>query len=104
MFETMRELSEILNERRRRRGSIDFDLKEPAIILDDEGMVNQIIAAERRVANRIIEEFMLVANETVTEHLDSHNVPTLYRIHEPPDPLKAPQFEESVSTLRYKHP
>src|SRR6266540_3239738 len=70
MFETMRELFEILNQRRRRRGSIDFDLKEPAIILDDEGMVKQIIAAERRVANRIIEEFMLVANETVAQHLD----------------------------------
>jgi ribonuclease R len=101
MFETMRELFEILNDRRRRRGSIDFDLKEPAIILDDEGMVKQIIAAERRVANRIIEEFMLVANETVAEHLDGHEVPTLYRIHEPPDPLKVAQFEEFVSTLGY---
>jgi ribonuclease R len=101
MFETMRELFEILNGRRRRRGSIDFDLKEPAIILDDEGMVKQIIAAERRVANRIIEEFMLVANETVAEHLDSREVPTLYRIHEPPDPLKVAQFEEFVSTLGY---
>jgi ribonuclease R len=101
LFETMRELFEILNERRRRRGSIDFDLKEPAIILDDEGMVKQIIAAERRVANRIIEEFMLVANETVAEHLDGHEVPTLYRIHEPPDPLKVAQFEEFVSTLGY---
>jgi ribonuclease R len=101
MFETMRELFEILNDRRRRRGSIDFDLKEPAIILDDEGMVKQIIAAERRVANRIIEEFMLVANETVAEHLDGHAVPTLYRIHEPPDPLKVAQFEEFVSTLGY---
>jgi ribonuclease R len=101
MFETMRDLFEILNQRRRRRGSIDFDLKEPAIILDDEGMVQQIVAAERRVANRIIEEFMLVANETVAEHLDDHDVPTLYRIHEAPDPLKVEQFEEFVSTLGY---
>ena len=101
MFETMRELFEVLNGRRRRRGSIDFDLKEPAIILDDEGMVKQIIAAERRVANRIIEEFMLVANETVAQHLDDHDVPTLYRIHEKPDPLKVAQFEEFVSTLGY---
>ncbi len=101
MFETMRELFDILNERRRRRGSIDFDLKEPEIILDDEGMVKQIIAAERRVANRIIEEFMLVANETVAEHLDDLDVPTLYRIHEKPDPLKVAQFEEFVSTLGY---
>jgi ribonuclease R len=101
MFETMRELFEILNQRRRRRGSIDFDLKEPEIILDDEGLVKQIIAAERRVANRIIEEFMLVANETVAQHLDDHDVPTLYRIHEAPDPLKVEQFEEFVSTLGY---
>ncbi len=101
MFETMRELFEILNLRRRRRGSIDFDLKEPEIILDDEGMVKQIIAAERRVANRIIEEFMLVANETVAQHLDDNDVPTLYRIHESPDPLKVEQFEEFVSTLGY---
>ena len=59
MFETMRELFEILNKRRRRRGSIDFDLKEPEIVLDDEGMVEAIIAAERNIAHRIIEEFML---------------------------------------------
>jgi len=101
MFETMRELFQILNARRRRRGSIDFDLKEPEIILDDEGMVEQIIALERNVAHRIIEEFMLVANETVAEHLDENNVPTLYRIHEEPDPLKVEQFEEFITTLGY---
>ena len=101
MFETMRELFEILNQRRRRRGSIDFDLKEPEIVLDDEGMVEEIIAAERNIAHRIIEEFMLVANETVAAHLDGHDVPTLYRVHEPPDPLKVEEFEEFVSTLGF---
>jgi ribonuclease R len=101
MFETMRELFEILNQRRRRRGSIDFDLKEPEIVLDDEGMVEEIIAAERNIAHRIIEEFMLVANETVAGHLDGHDVPTLYRVHEPPDPLKVEEFEEFVSTLGF---
>src|SRR5207237_9407815 len=70
MFETMKELFQILNQRRRRRGSIDFDLKEPEIVLDDEGMVEEIIAAERNIAHRIIEEFMLLANETVAEQLD----------------------------------
>ena len=65
LFEMMRELFEILNARRRRRGSIDFDLKEPEIVLDDQGMVEDIVAAERKIAHRIIEEFMLVANETV---------------------------------------
>jgi ribonuclease R len=101
MFETMRELFEILYQRRRRRGSIDFDLKEPEIVLDDEGMVEEITALERNVAHRIIEEFMLVANETVAEHLDEHDVPTLFRIHEQPDPLKVEEFEEFISTLGY---
>jgi ribonuclease R len=101
MFETMRELFEILYQRRRRRGSIDFDLKEPEIVLDDEGMVEEITALERNVAHRIIEEFMLVANETVAEHLDEHDVPTLFRIHEQPDPLKVEEFEEFIATLGY---
>jgi ribonuclease R len=98
----MEELFEILNKKRRRkRGSIDFDLKEPEIILDDEGMVEKIIALERNVAHRLIEEFMLVANETVAEHLAQHDVPTLYRIHEDPDPLKVAEFEEFIATLGY---
>jgi ribonuclease R len=101
MFERMRELFEILNRRRHRRGSIDFDLKEPEIVLDDEGMVEEIIAAERNVAHRLIEEFMLAANETVASHLSDHDVPTLYRVHEEPDPLKVEEFEEFISTLGY---
>ena len=71
LFELMRELFEILNARRHRRGSIDFDLKEPEIVLDDQGMVEAIIAAERNVAHRLIEEFMLLANETVAQHSTS---------------------------------
>ena len=101
LFERMHELFEILNKRRHRRGSIDFDLKQPEIVLDDEGMVEAIIAAERNVAHRLIEEFMLLANETVAQHLDDHEVPTLYRIHEHPDPLKVEEFEEFVTTLGY---
>src|SRR4051794_22155708 len=101
LFETMRELFQILNRRRHRRGSIDFDLKEPEIVLDDAGLVEAIIAAERNVAHRIIEEFMLLANETVAQHLDDNDVPTLYRIHEDPDPLKVDEFEEFVTTLGY---
>jgi ribonuclease R len=101
LFESMRELFEILNRRRRRRGSIDFDLKEPEIVLDDEGMVEEIIALERNVAHRIIEEFMLVANETVAQHLSDNGVPTLYRIHEEPDPMKVEEFEEFIGTLGY---
>ena len=97
----MHELFEILNKRRHRRGSIDFDLKEPEIVLDDEGMVGDIIAAERNVAHQLIEEFMLLANETVAAHLDEHDVPTLYRVHEEPDPLKVDDLEEFIKTLGY---
>ena len=100
-FERMHELFEILNRRRHRRGSIDFDLKEPEIVLDDQGMVEDIVALERNVAHRLIEEFMLVANETVAQHLADHEAPSLFRVHEEPDPLKVEEFEEFVSTLGY---
>jgi ribonuclease R len=101
LFERMHELFTILNARRRRRGSIDFDLKEAEIVLDDAGLVEEIVAAERNVAHRIIEEFMLLANETVAAHLEREGIPSLYRIHEPPDPLKVEIFQEFISTLGY---
>ena len=65
MFELMRELFQILNDARRRRGSIDFDLNEAEVIIDEGGVVEAIIALQRNVAHRLIEEFMLLANETV---------------------------------------
>jgi ribonuclease R len=101
MFERMHELFTILNGRRRRRGSIDFDLQESKIVLDEEGLVEAIVASERNVAHRLIEEFMLLANETVAGHLDRHKVPTLYRVHEDPDPAKVAVFDEFISTLGY---
>jgi ribonuclease R len=101
LFERMRELFEILNGRRRRRGSIDFDLPEPEVLLDAQGLIEDIIPAERNVAHRLIEEFMLLANETVAAHLDHHGAPALYRVHEAPDPLKVAEFEEFVSSLGY---
>ena len=101
MFERMQELFGILNGRRRRRGSIDFDLKESQIVLDDEGLVSAIVASERNIAHRIIEEFMLLANETVARHLETNAVPTLYRIHEEPDAMKVEVFEEFIGTLGY---
>ena len=101
MFEKMHELFAILNGRRHRRGSIDFDLKESQIVLDDEGQVEAIVASERNVAHRIIEEFMLLANETVARHLETNAVPTLYRIHEEPDPMKVEEFEEFIGSLGY---
>ena len=100
-FELMRTLFEILNARRRQRGSIDFDLPEPEIRLDAEGLVEDIIAGERNIAHRIIEEFMLLANEVVAQHLDDHDVPTLYRVHERPDPMKVSEFDEFVGSLGY---
>jgi ribonuclease R len=101
LFERMHELFTILNARRRRRGSIDFDLKESQIVLDEAGMVEAVIASERNVAHRLIEEFMLLANETVAAHLESHDVPSLYRVHEEPDPAKVEVFEEFIATLGY---
>lgn len=101
MFKSMEELFGILNGRRRRRGSIDFDLKESQIVLDDEGLVSAIVASERNIAHRIIEEFMLLANETVARDLETRAVPTLYRIHEEPDPMKVEEFEEFIGSLGY---
>ena len=99
IFELMAELSHVLHERRRRRGSIDFDLHESQLMLDDAGRVEAIVASERNVAHGIIEEFMLVANETVAQHLSDVHVPALFRVHEAPDSLKVSDFEDFVSTL-----
>jgi ribonuclease R len=101
MFETMRELFEILHARRRRRGAIDFDLPETEVILSEYGEIEAIVPSERNVAHRIIEEFMLLANETVATHLDEHGVPALHRVHEAPDLKKVADFEAFISTLGY---
>ena len=101
MFEQMKELFQILNDARRRRGSIDFDLNEAEVIMDDAGVVEAIIALQRNVAHRLIEEFMLLANETVASYLESQEAPSLYRIHETPDILKIAKFEEFISGFGY---
>src|SRR5262249_35868880 len=80
LFELMRELFQVLNEARRRRGSIDFDLNEAEVVLDEGGVIEAIIALERNVAHRLIEEFMLLANETVASFLDARKSPSLYRV------------------------
>ena len=97
MFEQMLALFEILNDARRRRGSIDFDLTEAEVVVDEGGMIEAIIALQRNVAHRLIEEFMLLANETVASYLDAQHAPALYRVHEEPDLLKVEKFEEFVS-------
>jgi len=101
MFELMHELFDILNQRRRRRGSIDFDLPEAEVILSEYGQIEAIVASERNVAHRIIEEFMLLANETVASHLVEQEVPSLHRVHEAPDVKKVIDFEEFITTLGY---
>jgi ribonuclease R len=98
-FELMRDLFHILHGRRKRRGSVDFDLPEAKVILDEEGAIEDIVAHERNIAHRLIEEFMLLANETVAHHLENNQMPALYRIHEPPDPLKVLEFDEFVTSL-----
>jgi ribonuclease R len=100
-FEMMAELFHILNARRKRRGSIDFDLPEAEVLLDEAGRVESIVEAERNIAHKLIEEFMLLANETVASYLDGSGMPSLYRIHEQPDVLKVEQFEEFISGFGY---
>ena len=101
MFEQMHELFGILNERRRRRGSIDFDLPEAEVILSELGQIEDIVASQRNVAHRLIEEFMLLANETVAAHLVANDAPALHRVHEAPDVKKVEDFEAFITTLGY---
>jgi len=101
MFELMHQLFEILNARRRRRGAIDFDLPETEVVLSEFGEIEAIIPSERNVAHRMIEEFMLLANETVASHLVAHEAPALHRVHEAPDVKKVEDFEEFITTLGY---
>ena len=102
LFERMLGLYQILRARREKRGSIDFDLPEPEILLDVEGLVTGIVAAERNVAHQIIEEFMLLANEVVASHLSRVDVPSLYRVHEKPDEDRVEEFEEFISGFGYR--
>ena len=88
VFETMEELCDILRKNRIKRGSLDFDLPEPEVLLDIQGRPEAIIKAERNLAHMIIEEFMITANEAVASHLEKAGVPSIYRVHEKPDVAK----------------
>jgi ribonuclease R len=90
---------EILHSKRAKRGSIDFDLPEPEIVLDLQGRMTDIIRAERNVAHQIIEEFMLAANETVAGHIEKKEAPFIYRIHEEPAEEKLTDLIEFLATL-----
>jgi ribonuclease R len=97
----MRDLALILNRKRERRGSIDFDLPEPVIEFDEFGLMKSITRSERKIANRLIEEFMLSANESVAQYLESKRVASLYRIHEKPDAKRVYDFEIIAATFGY---
>ena len=100
-FELMRDLALILNRKRQRRGSIDFDLPEPVIEFDEMGLMKSITRSERNIANRLIEEFMLSANECVAGHLESKGIASLYRVHEKPDAKRVYDFETIAATFGY---
>jgi ribonuclease R len=100
-FKLMEELALILNRRRVRRGSIDFDLPEPLIEFDQFGRMVGISRSERNFAHRLIEEFMLAANEAVAGYLEGRGIPSLYRIHEKPEAKKVIEFEEIAATFGY---
>jgi len=95
-FELMNELCGILRGMRLERGSLDFDLPEPEVLLDLQGRPEAILRAERNLAHMIIEEFMIAANEAVAGHLESLGVPSLYRIHEEPDPMKLEEIMKVI--------
>src|SRR3984957_7879311 len=100
-FELMRDLALVLNRKRQRRGSIDFDLPEPVIEFDELGLMKSIGRSERNIAHRLIEEVMLSANECVAQHLESKRIASLYRVHEKPDAKRLYDFEVIAATFGY---
>ena len=101
MFFTMKELADILRERRKKRGSIDFDLPESKIILDENGVPIKVAPYERNAATKLIEDFMLIANETVAQHFYFLELPFVYRMHEKPDAEKIGKLSNFISGFGY---
>jgi ribonuclease R len=104
LFRTMEELARLLIRMRERRGAIDFNLPESIFEFDDEGRIAGVLKAERNIAHRIIEEFMLLANETVAGHMERLGVPSIYRIHEQPEPQRVIEFSELARAYGYRFP
>jgi ribonuclease R len=100
-FRRMKDLALILNRKRVARGSIDFDLPERVIEFDPQGTMLNILRSERNIAHRLIEEFMLAANEAVATYLDQRGIASLHRVHEKPDPKKVLEFEELAQAFGY---
>ncbi|WP_318507488.1 ribonuclease R [Bacillus sp. T3] len=101
MFQTMEELAEVLRKKRMLRGAIDFDFKEAKVLVDEDGKPTDVVLRERSVAERLIEEFMLAANEAVAEHFHWMDVPFIYRIHEDPKEDKLRRFFEFITNFGY---
>ncbi len=103
-FKLMEELALSIYERRRTRGNLDFDLPEAEIVLDLQGMPEAIVRAERNIAHRIIEEFMIAANEAVARYLTEREIPLLYRVHEGPDREALESLAAFFLSLGYRLP
>jgi ribonuclease R len=103
-FKLMEELALLINESRRARGNLDFDLPEAEIILDIQGMPENIVRTERNIAHRIIEEFMIAANEAVARHLTEKDFLLLYRVHEGPDQEAIEAIAPFLLSLGYRLP
>ncbi len=103
-FHLMEELAMVIYERRKARGNLDFDLPEAEIILDLQGQPENIVRAERNIAHRIIEEFMIAANEAVARHLTERDLPLLYRVHEGPDEEALEALAPFLLSLGYRLP
>jgi len=101
MFDLMEELARILREKRRKRGSIDFDFPESKIVLDAEGRPIEVKAYERNSATKIIEDFMLIANETVAQDFFWQEMPFVYRTHDNPDPERIQQLGMFINNFGY---
>jgi ribonuclease R len=101
-FENMDELSSLIRKHRTKRGSLDFDLPEPEILLDIQGRPESIVRAERNLAHMIIEDFMIAANEAVASFIEKLGLPSLYRIHEKPDTAKLDELRPVFSSLGLK--
>jgi ribonuclease R len=101
-FRAMAELAALLRQRREARGSIDFDLPDADVVLDDAGLVVGIVPESRNVAHRLIEEFMLAANEAVAKKLLFSKQPAIYRVHDPPDPDRLVDLREILESFGYE--
>lgn len=101
MFELMEELAATLRKKRFDRGAIDFDFKESKVLVNDEGKPTDVVIRERSVGEKLIEEFMLAANETIAEHFHWMNVPFIHRIHEDPKEEKLQRFFEFITNFGY---